>query len=330
MDVGHNSAMPSRVSVIIPCFNSSRWIRETLGSVVSQGLDDLEVIVVDDGSTDGTGDIIRREFEFVRLVTTPNRGISAARNTGTGLASGMFLQYLDHDDILAEGKLRWQLELLERTRGDVAYGDWRYLELANGGYVPGNVVRAVMKEPELELFDDFWCPPAVYLFRRQIVESVGGWNEELPVIQDARFCLECALRGASFVYSPGVMAYYRVVHDSFSRRDRKMLSQDIYRNACDVHDLWKRRGGITEARRHALTKSLAAAAKDCRNTDGTTLEAILLELERVNPDYLPAQPFRLRLTSRLLGYRRAERVARWYRRFKRFLTHCGVHGNLVY
>jgi glycosyltransferase involved in cell wall biosynthesis len=309
--------MPGRVTVIVPCFNSSPWIRETLRSVVSQNLDDMEVIAVDDGSTDGTGEIIRREFESVRVVTTPNRGISAARNTGTSLASGEFIQYLDHDDMLAEGKLRWQVELLERTGRDVAYGDWQYLLLADGGYVPGEVVCSVMKEPELELFDYFWCPPAVYLFRRNIVEKVGRWNEGLPVIQDARFALDCALQGASFVYSPGIMAYYRVVPDSFSRKDLMMLRRDKYRNAREVHALWKIRGGVTEARRGALTKSLARTARKVGDNDPATFEAILEELERVDPDYVPDKPLRLRLTSMLLGYRRAELLARWYRRFKR-------------
>ena len=90
----------ARVSVVIPCYNSARWIRETLASVLQQGEDPIEIIAIDDGSTDDTAAIIERDFPAVRLVRTENRGASRARNHGTELASGEFIQYLDADDLL--------------------------------------------------------------------------------------------------------------------------------------------------------------------------------------------------------------------------------------
>src|SRR2546425_1161621 len=71
------------ISVVIPFFNARRWIRDTLQSVVSQGLSELEVIAVDDGSTDDTAVIINEEFDFVRIVRTKHQGPSHARNIGT-------------------------------------------------------------------------------------------------------------------------------------------------------------------------------------------------------------------------------------------------------
>src|SRR2546428_1968701 len=105
--------MEPLVSVIIPCFNASEWIREALNSVVAQNYDNLEIIAIDDGSTDDSGDIIRDEFGFVRLVRTPNRGVSRARNLGTRLSSGQFCQYLDADDVLAADKIRKQMAVLQ-------------------------------------------------------------------------------------------------------------------------------------------------------------------------------------------------------------------------
>src|SRR5262245_48041792 len=94
------------VSVIIPCFNAQEWIVKTIQSVIAQKLSDIEIIVVDDGSTDNSAAVIRREFDSARLLQTSNQGPSRARNLGTRVSSGDFLQYLDADDVLIEGKLK--------------------------------------------------------------------------------------------------------------------------------------------------------------------------------------------------------------------------------
>jgi len=168
----------STVSIIVPCFNARDWIVDTLTSVFDQGLEDLEIIVVGDGSDDGSADLVAREFPCVRLVRSDHAGASEARNLGTRLSSGDFIQYLDADDLLAPGKLERQVRALIENGADVAYGDWS--ELPTGRVVS----RRIEGDPEIALFTDFWCPPAAYLFRRDIVERVGGWRRDLPVIQD--------------------------------------------------------------------------------------------------------------------------------------------------
>src|SRR6266568_723022 len=102
-----------RVSVIIPCWNASQWIRSTLESVTGQLAEGLEIIAIDDGSTDDTAAIIERDFPIVRLIRTTNQGASRARNQGTGVAEGEFIQYLDADDLLFPGKIGIQLEALD-------------------------------------------------------------------------------------------------------------------------------------------------------------------------------------------------------------------------
>ena len=310
------------VSVIIPCFNAGPWIREALKSVVSQNYENIEIIAIDDGSTDDSGEIIRHEFSFVRLVTTPNQGVSRARNLGTRLASGEFFQYLDADDVLAEGKIRAQMAALEGIGGEVAYGDWQKMQSVDGKWVLDEIIaRAIEDEIDLALFGDFWCPPAAYLFRRTIVEKVGGWNERLPVIQDARFALDCALHGGKFVYCPGVSAYYRVhATGSSSRRDPVAFSRCVYRNACEIEAWWRANGGISGARRGALIKCIGQVARSSYTQDPPTFEAALDHLERLSPGYVPDRPLRLKVMSKVVGYRDAERTAFWYRSVKRSLA----------
>jgi len=324
--------MAPQTSVIIPCFNNSAWIRDTLCSVVAQNRESLGIIVIDDGSTDNSAEIVRDEFSFVHLVRTPNRGASQARNLGTSLAHGEFIQYLDADDLLAEGKIGAQVEALERTGADVAYGDWQKLvpSPAPGSgddFVPGEVVARVIEgDAEIALFGDFWCPPAAYLFRRSIVDRVvdqaGGWNESLPVIQDARFALDCALLGGRFVHTPGIAAYYRA-HEagSLSRRNPVAFWRDVYRNAQQVEAWWSEHGGIAEPRRNALKHCLGNVARSSFKTDPETFEQALADLERLGcGSYTPEGPPHLRIASKLIGYRRSEQAARWYRKTKRALA----------
>jgi len=321
------------VSVVIPCFNAASWIRDTLISAIAQydkpsetrfpnQHDGLEVIAVDDGSTDDAAAIIEREFPGVRLVRTPNRGASRARNIGTELATGEFIQYLDADDLLLPGKIAIQLEALERSGADVAYGDWQGLALTEDGeFHPAEITaRRMERSPEIELFADFWCPPAVYLFRRRIVERVGGWNESLPVIQDARFALDCALCGGVFVYCPGVMANYRIHGtESLSRRDAVAFNRDVFRNACEVEEWWRANGGLVEERLEALKDCYGYVARSTYEKDPEMFGAAFAALMRVAPRYVPKGPRHMALASRFLGYRRAEAVALFYRRAKKGL-----------
>lgn len=315
-------SMAIKISIIIPSFNAACWIPDALQSVVLQDrIGECEVIVVDDSrSTDDIAGLIRRDFRFARLVTVHEPGPGAARNLGTRLASGEFIQYLDADDRLAAGKIWWQRDLLEKLGGDIAYGDWQYLEPRDGAYVAGTVIAKKLKDPELDLLTGFWCPTGAYLFRRSIVDQVGGWHGSLHY-EDDRFMHDCAFRGARFVYSPGVMAYYRVGPRPLWRRDPVVAARDHHRYIHYVEDFWAAHGGIGDPRREALTRCLAALGRRSADLDRVTFEAILDDLERLCPTYIPDGPPRLRAAARLLGYRRAEMLARHYRNVKRLFQY---------
>lgn len=311
-----------QVSVIIPCFNAQRWIRQTLGSVVAQRVADLEVIVVDDGSTDASAAIVQKEFPFVRLIQIAHGGVSRARNEGTRQASGEYLQYLDSDDLLAEGKLKRQLQLLEEERGDVVYGGWQELvQGSDGAWRPGRVFDRPMEgEPEIALFTGFWAPPAAYLFRRRIVEKVGGWSEHFVVVEDARFVLDCAFHGACFIHDSVKAAYYRVHSGgSLSREDRRGFILHCWRNALEVESRWHAHGGITPRRKVALLEVYGYVARASFEENPALFEKAHAALNRLMPGYIPQSPWHLALVSRLLGYRRAEAVALRYRRGKQWL-----------
>ncbi|HND63118.1 MAG TPA: glycosyltransferase family A protein, partial [Opitutaceae bacterium] len=118
--------MPPLVSILIPCHNAARWLRPTLESALAQDWDQCEIIVVDDGSTDGST-ALALEFvpRGVRVIAQTNQGASAARNHAIREARGDYFQFLDADDLLSPGKIRAQLALLAlRPPGSVATCGW--------------------------------------------------------------------------------------------------------------------------------------------------------------------------------------------------------------
>ncbi len=249
--------MTARVSVVIPCFNAEATIGEAIDSALGQTWRDIEVIVIDDGSQDGSAAILRGFGARIGAEFGPNRGASAARNRGTALTTGAYVQYLDADDLLAPDAVARRVEALDTAGADVAYGDWQRFETeADGARRLGETVSRriedVDPDPEIACATSFWAPPAALLYARRIVEAIGSWNERLPVIQDARFLFDAARRGARFVHVPGVSALYRHSGTSLSRGNLPGFMLDVYRNATEIQSLWQADGSLTPARKTAL------------------------------------------------------------------------------
>ena len=121
------------ISVVVPCHNAEKTIADTIRSALAQDVE-REVIVIDDGSTDGSASVISSFGPQIRVERRANAGVSAARNRGGELARGNFLQYLDSDDQLAPGTLRRRRDALISTNADAAYTNWQKLvEEGRGG-----------------------------------------------------------------------------------------------------------------------------------------------------------------------------------------------------
>lgn len=307
------------VSVIIPCFNAARWIRETLTSVFAQGGVELQVIVIDDGSTDESAELVAREFPNVELVRTANGGQCRARNVGLNHARGEFFQFVDADDVLVPEKIARQLDALFQTGADIAYGAWRKLyQNADGSTRLGETItRTLENDPAAALVRDGWSPPHAYLFRSAIVHQVGGFPEQYPLTGDAPFVIACALQGARFAQVPGVSALYRVSSQQMSRSDPVAFCRELQQSTQDAQAWWEAHAQMNPARREALVSAYAGIARMSYATAPATFEQAYGELLRLEPNYLPRQPRILRYLARLFGYPRAEELALRYRRLKR-------------
>lgn len=298
--------MVRQVSIIIPCFNAAAWISETLSSALQPAPMPIEVIVVDDGSTDGSAQIVADEFPTVRLIRTPNRGVSAARNLGIESSRGKYIVFLDADDLLLPDKMERQFELAERSGADVVYGNWQRL---NDHRPSETVERAIVGDPELALFTDFWCPTGAYLFRRCLVEKVGGFRPTLPVIQDARFALDCALYGGRFVHDPTLSCGYRVhTSGSVSTRSRVAFCRDCLTNALEVQEFWSHHGGLTPPRLAALMTVADGVARAAAQLDDPLFDDASRLVDSLRDTVSVPGGRMSRLATSLLGYRRVRRL----------------------
>jgi len=299
-----------------------RWLPETLASVAAQDGIESEVIIVDDGSTDGTAAYMEKEWPQFRFMRTENCGVSHARNYGTSVAGGEFIQYLDADDLLLRGKLKRQVDMLESHPGvDVIYSNWQRLnEGAEGQFRPGEKIcrkfEDIHFDPEIAFFSTMWCPTGAYLYRRTFLNKVLPWKEWLPVIQDARFAWDAAAAGARWLHDPEISVLYRQHRSgSVSTRNRRAFLLDCVTNVDDIRLIWDKKGALTSDRRQAVVSGYESVLRGLYEVDINVFREVHHRLLQMEPDYLPSHPG-LRWITRLLGYENAERIAQAWRRFK--------------
>jgi len=170
------------VSTIIPVYNRPQMLREAVASVLAQTYRPIEVIICDDGSTDGAGeaaDELARQHPEVRVVHNPNRGAGPAREAGRLLARGEFIQYLDSDDLLLPRKFEVQVQAL-RSHPDCGaaygfirlnFGDGRILDKPYKG--SGDEIPCLFPRLLIERWWNTNCP----LFRRSVCDAVGPWTD---------------------------------------------------------------------------------------------------------------------------------------------------------
>ncbi len=212
------------VSVIIPAFNAARFITDTIASVRSQTYSPVEIIVVDDGSADTTGTLVKEAG--VKLITQTNAGVSAARNRGLYEAVGEYVVFLDSDDLLTPGFLVARVDVLEKN---LALG-------FAGGVIEtfpekGKNQMAVAADPVQQILffePGFATVPSNYVFRRSVLDHHGIlFNTNLNSTADRFFILDLAryTKGVS-LSSPDSKLLYRISSQSMSHQVNPKLVRD--------------------------------------------------------------------------------------------------------
>ena len=180
--------MSPDVSVIIPTYNRRGMVREAIDSVLAQTTSNFELIVVDDGSSDGTNEELARlgaeRADTVRIECTANRGPAAARNRGVAMARAPLVAFLDSDDTWAPKKLGRHLEFVRENPG-CAISQTEEVWIRNGRRVnPGMRHRKRAGDFFVESLRTCLVSPSAVLMRKQLFESIGGFDEDLRAAED--------------------------------------------------------------------------------------------------------------------------------------------------
>ncbi len=207
--------LPKLVSIIIPCFNASRWLSEAIDSCLEQTYSNIEIIIIDDGSTDNSWEIIKNYSDKyknkIKCRSIPHSGGNHARNLAISLSNGDYIQFLDADDYILPEKIERQVRYLEVTDAEVVYGDWRYQYHRDDGTIQLDKIEISGIQTDIleSLLATWWVAVAAILYKRQAVENSDGWDENLPAVQDRDFFLSVVINGAKVKYQSGCYSIYR-------------------------------------------------------------------------------------------------------------------------
>lgn len=218
------------VTVVIPAYNAKAYVLDAIRSVQTQNYAPLEIILIDDGSQDGTADLVREKAPDVRIVRQANSGVAAARNTGLREAHGSFICFLDADDGWFPGKLDAQINyLMQHSEVGLVYHRWLVWKLDEDGTYR---MPAIPPQPNSDRVDSEWSGwiypqllldcvvhTSTVMIRRQIFEQIGYFDPNLISGQDYDYWLRvsqiCEIHKLSRIYS-----FYRAVPDSLSNRPK--------------------------------------------------------------------------------------------------------------
>lgn len=208
--------LPS-VSIIIPCYNNQVFIKDAIASTINQTYGNVEIIVIDDGSTDGSLEIIKSFDSKIYWETGKNRGAPLARNRGIEIAQGEYIKFLDADDILLPDCIEKQIAQatqLPPERKAIIYGDAIWID-QNNQVIPSYPLRA--RQPEEDSIAHILanspltsCP----LHKREYLLEIGGFDPSLPRGQEYDLHLRLVLAGVEFVHYPYSVYKYREYVDN--------------------------------------------------------------------------------------------------------------------
>jgi glycosyltransferase involved in cell wall biosynthesis len=267
-----------------------------------------EVVALDDGSTDGSLQVMRRFAPTVRVASGPNRGASAARNALAQMARAEWLLFLDADDLLAEGTVERRIARARASAAEAVYCDWRGFHERPGDMATAReearALERLAPHPAIALFGRYWAPPGAWMVRMDLHRRVGGFRVDLPVIQDARFAVDIALAGARIVHCAGIGLHYREGdQQSLSRRDARAFTLDCLRNAEQLEPEFARHG-LLDAARPALAETYEFCARSLVRSSPDAAARALRAALRLSPSpsrWLRAGRFLSALAGERLG-----------------------------
>ena len=306
------------VSVCIPCHNAAPYVGAALDSVLAQTWKHLEIIVVNDGSTDGSAEVLERYKDLgVRVIHQDNCGQCAAANRAFAESTGDYIKFFDADDLLSPEMIERQMERLSGRTDAVASSEWGRFhgDLSTFKSNPQSVWRNM---ESTEWLAEAWRDArpmmqcALWLIPRPILVQCGGWDEELSLINDFEFFSRVLCHSKEVLFTPGAVLHYRSgLSGSLSGQKSRKAVESQY------HSLLRGTGHLLAVRQDP------AAKLSCANV----LQDFIYSIYPAAPDLcdkmkekvselggsnlLPDGPPGFQKLRRILGWRASRRIQRF-------------------
>lgn len=235
--------MNCKVSIIIPVYNRESLIQQTLDNVFNQIYNNWECIIIDDGSTDNSIEVIKNyiqkdnRFQLLERPVNRVKGASTCRNIGIEKSEGEYIQFLDSDDLISTNKILEQVNLLKDCSENViATCKWGRFKNDTADSTVYNSLKSYRDfENTLDFLDNLayskgYFPPNAYLIKMDIIRKVGLWNENISINDDGEFMMRVIANTDKIYFAPNSIAYYRYTEtdnlSSFNNKDK--VNETIY------------------------------------------------------------------------------------------------------
>lgn len=307
-----------KVSILIPCYNAERWVAEAIQSALDQTHEPKEVIVVDDGSTDNSIEVIKTFGDRIRWQTQPNRGGNYTRNRLLEMASGEWVQFLDADDYLLPTKIENQLQAARAKHVDVIYSPPLVEVWNTSGEREASSESNYSSNAPLSLQWIRWqvAQTGTLLWRADALRNIGGWNQEYPCCQDNELTLRAIMCGLRFLLVNRNEAVYRLwSEETVCRKHPERVIETKTRLIDEMLDWVRRQTGDDSRMQEAAGQACFEMARTLARTSIASAAAYRKERQQKGLFLArgPAAPALFRLAQNCVGFSNAERIARWSR-----------------
>ena len=305
--------MTPRVTIAIPCYNAARWIGAAVQSALEQTWPEKEIIVVDDGSTDASREVLASFGEKIRVIQGAHRGGNHARNAAVLASTGEWIQFLDADDFLLPQKITRQFNEVTKAEADVIFSP---VIFDQSGWRSVNPVDDSRDPPTLWLA---WQLPQTggCLWRKSALSKIDYWNEETSCCQEFELYLRAIKGGLRFRFAPTANAVYRVwSEDTLCRKDPRKVIEVRTRLYRDFVDWLRDRQLLNQEQRALAGRACFEMARTLAKLDPAEAARYHDERKREQLIHLagPAAPLSYRTAYRTFGFSFAEKIASTLRR----------------
>lgn len=316
--------MNHKVSIIIPLHNAEAYIKDTLTSCFNQSHQNIEFIVVENGSTDHSFHIVKNlQNNKLNVYQIPTANAATARNYGLQKATGEYLMFLDADDILASNKIETQLKaLLQQPLGWVASCAWaKFSSIITEAVIEAQPVWEVQQPLDWmvnSLTGGGMMIPGCWLIPRNLIEKAGLWNEQLSLHDDGEFMCRVLLASKGNVFVKDTVVYYRQVSGSLSRQNQSLKAATSALAVCQSYEQHLLAVQDDNTVRHALAYNYLSLIYEVYPNHPEIVSTAKKQLKSLGVRTLPeVGSVRFKKLANTVGFNNALRLSAFARKLKK-------------